>query len=138
MVLNKFIKKKFHYYFEKIKPGLDKGKCLINDGLINLNEKELSIVYYEKYYSFMSLLSYNINSYPICTVNIEYINKNKCTNMLCLFFDLLKLVKLGHIEIEYGLNKLDPNHSFNIKYHKTNICDFVNEVPDSNSLTFDL
>lgn len=109
------ILKKMPEIFKLIEPGLQEGKCLIKDGLLNLTGDQLKDIDFNES---IVLLTIYIQSYP--KGEFEY-KKDFELEDLCNAFKIMiasaVLCKFGFIDIEYGINKIYPDKQclFSIK-----------------------
>jgi len=96
--------------FEKIMPGLQEGKCLIKDGLINLSKEDDELLQNEDNTEYIVMLTIMIQAYPKNECEFENGDEEllQHINSFILMISLAKLFKYNLISLEYGKNKIDP------------------------------
>jgi hypothetical protein len=105
-------------YFNAIKPGLEEGKSLITDGLINLSKEQVHYVEEGSTESIclLIMLVVMIQSYPGNGWSCEKDQEHLYANALSTMMTLTTLIKHGYVEaLDYKSNKIDLNLKYRIK-----------------------
>lgn len=101
----------FPEIYRKILPGLEKGKCLFKDGLMNLSMEELENI---DFCEFIILLCIHIQAHPKKTLEYQEDQMVEMCNLLKMGISFCVICKLGLMEFYYGLNKINLKRKFSI------------------------
>lgn len=108
----KFFKQKFNEIFQKIKPGLEEGKRLYEDGLLMLSEDQLKWLFetHKKEASMLVLLTIVIQAYPGDTVEWEEDEGRRLCNILIELIQCAICEKNGFVKCHTTSNKISDEY----------------------------